>query len=285
MRAAALLAFVASSLVAAPSISDACAKRHQPVFEIFDDATTVAEVRVTKVPPSTRLRAGAGPVTLRATRMIKGRKAAWLTTHENNTSCHIGFRAGKNALIFLDKTGHTVGGSEGYFEDLGRWRKSVDAWAAATDDAARAAVLVALIEGGDAAVAYDAEHHLANRPELVAKLDTTTRDRLLALAAKAPNHSMLPVLAVRLRAKVSTDRRAKPVLAVTTFESVTDANVLAEAIFTGKGESDPKRIAAFERCERVHGRALFPLTTYINGMADHFWPKLAEACRTGVPHD
>lgn len=284
MRAAALFALVASSLVAAPSVSDACSKRHQPMYELFEDATTVAEVRVAKVPPSTGQRRGAGPVTLQTKRTIKGPKRAWLTTHETNTSCHIGFRAGKNAFVFLDKDGHTVGGSEGYLVELDRWRKPVEAWAAATDDAARAAVLVAEIEMGDKAVAYDAGYFLANQPALVAKLDATTRDRLLALAAQAPTFSMLPILAVRLRGKDSTDKWAKTVLAETAFENVTDANVLADAILAGKGEADPKRIAAFERCERVHGRALYPLTAYIHGASDYFWPKLAEVCRTGVPH-
>ncbi|MDX2089289.1 MAG: hypothetical protein SFX73_15650 [Kofleriaceae bacterium] len=284
MRTPAVLALVAASLVVEPTVSDACSKRHQPIYELFDDAVTVAEVQVTKVPTATKFQVGAGPVALRAKRIIKGPKATSLTTHETNTSCHIGFRAGKNALVFLDKKGHTVGGYEGYFEDVARWRSALDAWAAATDDAARAAVLVAEIEKGDEAVAYDAAYHLANHPELIAQLDAKTRDQLLAMKPKRETFTMLPVLAVRLRGKDLTDKRAKAVLAVTEFETVTDPNVLADAIRDGKGESDPKRIAAFERCERIHGRKLYPFTAYINGVAAHFWPKLAEVCRSGTPH-
>ena len=73
-------------------------------------------------------------------------------------------------------------------------------------------------------------------------------------------------------------------LAVKDFDTVTDPNVLADAIRDGKGERDPKRIAAMERCERVRGRRLFPFTQYLGGVASHFWPTLAEACRTGTPH-
>lgn len=282
----ALAVALVAAVVAAPSVSDACSSRHQSVFEMFDEAATVAEVVVGKVPPPRK----AGPVRLRVRRTLKGAGKAALTTGETNTSCHIGFRAGKRALVFLTKDGVTIGHYKGYREEVKRWVPPVSAWAAAKDDAARAAVLVDVIVAADRDVAYDAGAYLADQPQLLAQVGAEARARLIAAAETAHTHTMLPYVLVRLRqgagvAKLVDAQRTAltAVRAETGFEKVADPSALADAILAGKGGFDPKRVAALERCERVHGRALFRFTQYATGIAEHLWPKLAEACRTGVP--
>jgi hypothetical protein len=280
-RTALLALAVVASVVAAPSIGEACSKRHQSMFELFDRASTVADVVVRRVPPGGR--AGAGPVALDVRRVLKGARRRTLTTSETNTSCHVGFRPGKQALVFLDARGEIIGHFEGYVEDAKRWRPILDAWSAAGDDAARAALLVDAIAGADREVAFDAGFYLADRPGLIDRVDAAARARLIAAAKTAPSHTMLPYVLVRLRAPTRGERHLRELLAVTAFERVTDPDALADAIAGAKGEWDAKAAAALERCERVRGRTLFELTSYIAGVAKQMWPRLAAACRTGTP--
>src|SRR5262249_9209437 len=143
----------------------------------------------------------------------------------------------------------------------------------------------------------------ADRPELVNRVGPAERARLLAtsrsqIAARGPDYDqnqMLPLALVLARLRDSEATRllsenrhrwaeAQRLIAVTRFESESDPARLADAIDHGQGEKDPDRIAALERCERVRGLKLYGLISYCDGVADYFWPKLAQACRSGVPH-
>jgi len=257
------------TILAAPTRSDACSARHLPIFELFERAATVAYVRVVSVPvppPGSRNPHGAGSVQLAVKRLLKGAKRSSLRTFETNTSCHIGFRRGRAALVFLDARGHTVG-QEAYIEDVAAYEATIDAWAAATSDVTRRSILVDAITTGGDVIARDAAQFLLDEPGLLVKLDADQRQQLAAVTP--PKYSLLPQLLGRL--------------AGGKFESESDVSKLAATIEAGKGEKNPDRIAALDRCERVHARRLWPFSWYSTGTASHIWPKLADACRTGVP--
>jgi len=257
-----LLAVVAT-LLALPAPSDACSQRHFSMFEKFELATFVAHVRVGGVPPR------GGKVQLAVKRMIKGdAKKKSLTTFESSTSCAVGYKRNKTAIVFLYDDGDTVGHGQGYITDVKTWEATVDAWAAATSDVTRRSILVEVLVKNDETLAYDAASYLADSPGLLNKVDADQRQQLAAVTPSS-KYSLLPLVLARL--------------AGGKFEKVSDATKLATIIDAGKGESDPDRIAALERCERVHGTRLYPYTSYNHGVADHFWKALAEACRTGKP--
>lgn len=267
MKAALAAAAIAAGL--APTPAGACSFRHTSLFEAYDRATTVAHVEVAIVPgprPGSRNRLGAGRVHLAVKRIVKGDpKARRLVTFETNTSCHIGFARGKDALVFLADDGD-LATPEGYVEDHARWDATIDAWAAAASNVARRRVLVDAIVHGDDAVARDAAYFLADAVDLLVALDADQRAELAAVTP--PKHSALPLVLARLAGGA--------------FERERDASKLAAAIDGGTGEHDPARIAALERCERVHGKRLYPFTAYRRGVAAQFWKQLAQACRTGT---
>ncbi|MDC0717362.1 hypothetical protein [Nannocystis bainbridge] len=274
--------------ILAPRPAAACSKRHQTPFELFDQAARVAEVRVEQTPGPRQ----AGMARLRVLRTLKGSPRATLEAEETNTSCRIGYRAGRRALVFLGPRGQSFGLYEGYLEaraDSPQLR-ALRAYAAANDPAARVRVLVDAIAEGPQDLRDEAALYLADRPELLAHLDLPARARLLA-AADARDQPLYLVLA-RLELEVpqpppSHGRNYFAELAalVRPRDELDDlgAAALADQIDLGNDGYDPRRIRAMDRCERLHGRTLHPLTWYGHGVASHFWPKLAAACRTGEP--
>jgi hypothetical protein len=246
-------------LLGVPSRGDACSGRFMSVYELFDRATTVAYVRVGPVPPR------AGAVRLSVKRVIKGAKANTLRTFENNTSCAIGFRRGASAVVFLDDDGDTIG-QQGYRERFQDIEESLDAFAAATSEVGRRSVLVDAITTGSDRVSHEATMFLLDEPGLIVKLDKDQQQAILA--AGRPKDFAMPLLHQRIRGG--------------RFDTLSDPSKLADLIAAGKGSADPTRIAALERCERVHAKKLFEFTSYHDGVGGLFWNALAEACRTGV---
>lgn len=240
----------------------ACSKRHQTLFELFDEAATVAVARVTAAPG----RRGAGRVTLAVSTSLKGRKGT-VMARETNTSCHVGFRRGRTALVFVRADGWPAGHYEGYVEKPpAAMVATMQAWSRAVTAAERTAVLVAAITGTDPVVAYDAAMYLADEPVLLAALDATTK---AALATATVRGDVLDRVQRRLDGGP--------------YEKITSAAALADLIDQTRGEKSQERIDALERCERVHGLRLERYAFYRNGVAAHYWTKLAAACRTGTP--
>lgn len=270
-----VVAVVSTVLALAAPPSHACSKRHQSVFELYELATSVAIVKVRAVTPSPeRDRLPAGPVELGVVAMLKGdARTRTLVAIETNTSCHVGFRVGHEALVFLDAKGYPVGAYEGYKEDVAALQPVMRSWAGARDAAARLAILLdaiaAATPGGYDVVADDAALFLVDEPELLAALAASSRDDLAAVAKTARKTANVHLVVDRLNAASSFEREVDPAR-------------LADAIVHGRGEHDPDRIAAFERCERVHGKRLDRYSVYRRGVSKQFWLELAAACRTGT---
>lgn len=270
-RSCAAIAVALLALAASPSRAVACSRRGQSAFELYDLAATVAIVDVTAA-------RAAGPIALSVRRVLKGDATKQrLVAQETDTSCHIGYRAGHRAIVFLDADGWAEDGAQGYIEDASdsdyRARlRALDAWSGAHDAGARLAVLLPLIAGDDAVLAGDAAYYLTDEVELLAALDPAQRDALVASAADParPAHAQRELLRARLQPSSKLDAE-------------TDPDKLAGIIAAGTDERDPDRIAALERCERVRRRRLDRFTRYSSGASAARWLVLADACRTGAP--
>jgi hypothetical protein len=262
----------------------ACHKRHQTPFELFDDAATVAVVKVTSTTTS--------EARLRVISSVKGTNAHELTARETNTSCHVGFRRGRRGLVFLGADGWPTGMYEGWQTDLASWQSLIERYAQASDDRARTGVVLDALTSSDKNVAQDGASYLVDHPELLAQVDADALARITKAGPDAWIDSMLPAVLIRLgdargaadlmAAHRFTHANAFARLSVAMrFEAVSDENALADAIRDGTDDAD--RLAAFERCERVRTRSLLPFTTYIGGVNHTRWQALADACRSGTP--
>jgi hypothetical protein len=282
-----LLAGVCLMLAAAARPAAACSKRHQTVFELFELATDVAVVKVGAVPGR-----GYGPVGLVAKRRLKGTTRR-LVALETNTSCTTGFRSGRTALVFVGSDRWIAGHYEGYIERPGPGLlAALDAWAAAATAADRAAVLVTTVAGTDPRLRGDAANYLLDHPPLIAALTADQATTLVGATRRGDRHDewVLAILA-RQHGPAWRDRLAATpaptlspalrALADHDLEAVTDAGTLADLIAHTPGEDAPARIAATERCERLHGKLLAEFSMYSQGRSDHGWQQLAIACRTG----
>jgi hypothetical protein len=283
---AVLLGTIIALTVVAARPAQACSKRHQSLFELYDLATDVAVAKVGRIPRARY----AGPVRLRVVTPIKGARRATLIARENNTSCTTGFRAGKTALVFVSADREPTGGEEGYREDASAaMLAAMTAWGAATTADARLAVLVDTATGGDAELATEAAYYLVDRPELIARLRPEQAAALVAARGAKQVGPWITMILARQhgpawRAVVAAGPvPAGPLFALATvdYEAITDLGVLADLIGSHPGDAPPERIAALERCERVHGHALTGITRYGHGHSESWWLRLAEACRTG----
>ncbi|MCY0992894.1 hypothetical protein OV203_37485 [Nannocystis sp. ILAH1] len=275
-------------LLLAPRPASACSKRHETPFELFDQAARVAEVRVQQAPG----RHKAGMARLRVLQMLKGSPRATLKGQETNTSCHVGYRTGRRALVFLGPRGETLGQYEGYLELRADdpLAHAMKAFAAAKDPDARVRALVDAIATGPDSVKDEAALYLANRPELLARVDLPSRERLLA-AAEPRDEPLLVVLA-----RLELDAPHLPLFTFRPYfaeiaailrprDELDDLSVegLVEQLERGQDGYDPRRIRAMDRCERQRGRMLHPLLHYGLGVTGPVWAKLVAACRTGEP--
>ena len=155
-------------------------------------------------------------------------------------------------------------------------------------------VLVAAIDGAAPELRRDAALYLLDQPPLIAALTAdhtaTLRrasqrgdrfdDTVLGILARQHGPAWRDVLATRPAPTLSKPLRA---LADHDLEAETAAGALADLIAQTPGEYAPLRIAAAERCERLHGKRLVEFSMYSIGRSEHGWQLLATACRTGTP--
>jgi hypothetical protein len=288
------VAAIAMGLLAAGhgEASAVCSTRHLTRFELHDTATLVAVVSVTKAPrPST-----SGPVELVIHEQLKGTPARTAKARENG-ACTAGFynvlvgKVARTALVFVGANGEAVG----------YWSGVVDApsaatltamrdWSNAASGQARAEVLVTAMESGDKELGADAAYYLADDPALVLALTAAQVDRVAALTGN-PDHWGAEIILTRLRgthlaalrtqAGFARDLRA---MVAFDFERITSAAELSRIIERDRAPRSFKRVAALERCERVHGRRLERFSIYNSRYPDRTrWRALARACRTGTP--
>jgi hypothetical protein len=287
-----VFAGIVSVLVATTSPSEACKRRHQTPFELFDAAAHVAIGTIATVPPELprmKGRPGPGEAKLTVARALRGPRVAELGVRISDTSCGVFLKAGERVLVFTDADGWPAGAHDGVIRDAAKWEKVIDAWAAAGNDAARAAVLVNAIASGDDALAVEAAAYLVDEPALIAAIDAAGRKRIAA-AKVGTNDWSHGFILVRLRdphaASVvpSWATLAKAIAAVPTFEAEADTGKLADAIERGTPAS---RFAAFDRCERVRGAKLWRFSRYVQDLdtpkGASAWKALAESCRKGTP--
>lgn len=195
-------------LLARPTPADACSKRHQSPFELFDRAETVALVR----------------------------------------------------------------------------------WAQATDAAARAAIVVDAIAGSHVKVRAEAIEFLLDEPKLLDAVTAEQTQRIAKVAKTMAKDWAVTLLLARLRdpsapsrANVAGWARATRAF-LATKQTETDPQKLSAVIEKPTRDADPRRVAALERCERVHGVSLFAFINYVDGTGSQAqWKALADACRTGKP--
>ncbi len=284
----ALIAVVVVTVVGARP-TDACSGPHQSIFELFESAEHVAVAKVRSAPRG-KARVGhpSGPVRMTVRQRLKGPASeTTLRTRDVNNSCHVGFRIGRTALVFVGPDGYPHGWHQGYIEDHEAATEALVRWSSATDVTARTRFLVELVTtSADRRLVVDAAWYLAAQPALLAAITASQRDDLALAAGRLDARWSYPIqlVLVRLRSSAGvTIPQYQNVLAVTRFESVDDPGVLADAMAAGTDPTDPVRIAALERCERVHGKPLYAFSRYVRGASDHFWPELAAACRTGTP--
>ncbi|MBK9035151.1 MAG: hypothetical protein IPL61_28455 [Myxococcales bacterium] len=290
LRSLLAVACLGLAVAAAPRPAAACSKRHESIFELFDGAVDVAVVKVGAVPG----RRYAGRVALRVKQGLKGARRGTITARETNSSCSTGFRSGRTALVFIAKDRWPAGSFEGYIEKPSpALVATLTAWAQPQSDVDRAGLLVAAIASPERALRRDAAWHLVNHPELIAALTADQTAALVAARGTDGTGRMVAMILARQHGQAWRDlvaagglpprTPALTVLAAQDFERVTDVGVLADVIARTPGERAPERIAALERCERVHGAQLEAFTSYSGGHAEPWWLKLAEACRTGAP--
>ncbi len=298
MRSVMVLLAAATVAFVHVDTAKACSKAHESPFSLYERASVVAEVQVMRTPVPTTRRRG-GPVTLRVRQVLKGRAGKLITSLESGTSCSVGFRRGRRALVFLDTRRRVLGHYEGYIELTAAtrtWRPLLRSFGVATSAAGKAAILVDVIVAGKEPFAHEAAYHLMGAPALLRAVSASERARLLAALPRAKQRSPLPVVLARLRVpglvkelarrQLTYGRVARRFLSRPALDKIRKRRVLA-AIVSGRGGGGwkaPDRIVAFERCEMLVGTSLAPYgTMYFGGVARHYWRVLAKACRTGRP--
>jgi hypothetical protein len=286
------IAAVLLTVGGAREASATCSTRHLTVFEIYDTAQLVAVAGVTKAPkPMT----GGGEVEIAIVEQLKGVPAQTARARED-AGCTAGFynvlvgKMSKTALVFIAADGHAVGYWSGVIDtvtpDL---LASMRAYAKATDDAARLEVLVAAMESADLSLAAEAGYYLADEPALLARLDAAQTDRIAAMLGRdqwGPEIVLTRLHGAHLAQMKRAGALPKDLAAIVAFdfERVTKAEELARIIERDRAARSFKRVAAFERCERVHGRRLERFSIYNSRYPDRArWRVLARACRTGAP--
>jgi hypothetical protein len=286
-----LLALIVALAALRPAVAEACKKRHETPFELFDRATTVAFVRVVRTPSNSDRRLAPGDVELAVTTLVKGAAATTLVAQESETSCRGAFLPGRDALVFLGADGFPVGAHDGHLARPAPWRPVIAAWARATTPAARVEVLVEAIAGAEPAVANEALIYLVDEPALLDLVSVAQTRRIADGLAALPKDPTAVMLLARLgdpgaprRANVRFwAQAARRFQAVREFAQVTDPAALAAVIGAARREQDPRASAAMERCERLHGKRLVGIWRYFGGAGSAAaWQDLAERCRTGT---
>ncbi|MBA3500987.1 MAG: hypothetical protein M4D80_26725 [Myxococcota bacterium] len=277
-------------LLVRPTPSEACSKRHQTPFELFDRAETVALVNVRKTPSNSPKRIVAGDVELSVTRVLKGAKTKLIIAKESETECRASYVLGTDALVLLGANGFTVGAHDGHLREPAAWAPVLDQWAQATDSAARVAVVVDAITSKHRGVTEEAMMFLLDEPALLEAVTAEQTQRIAKAAKAMPRDWAITLLLARLRdpsapSKANVAAWAKATRAfLAVKQTETDVQKLAAIIEKPTRDADPRRAAALDRCERVHGVSLFAFINYVSGTgSEATWRALADACRTGKP--
>lgn len=269
-----------------------CSTRHLTLFEIFDTAELVAVAGVTRAP---KQMTGGGDVDLTIVEQLKGVPAKTARARENG-DCTAGFynvlvgKMSKTALVFIGHDGYAVGYWSGVIDTpTPELMAAVRAYAKAPDDKARLEVLVSAMESPDQELAAEAGYYLADEPALVLLLDATQLDRIAATRGGdqwGPELVLTRVHGTHLAQMKKARTLPKDLTAIVAFdyERITSAEELARIIERDRAPISFKRVAAFERCERLHARRLERFSIYNSRRADRArWRALAKACRGGTP--
>src|SRR5262245_48340573 len=151
-------------LLFAPHIADACSRPYIPVFQLFDDASTVAHVRVEAIDGM--------KVTFHVEKAFKGTPGNRFTITTDGTTCDPDFKLGATGVVM-------TGQGEFFPKATKSLLAAMTAYSSAKTTAERAAVLVeqAIQKGAAMSVAYDAGLALANDPAALATVTDADRDR------------------------------------------------------------------------------------------------------------
>ncbi len=282
-----MLTAVIAASVWCPRASEACSGPRVSIFDLFDGSQRVAvvDVRTRTRVAGFRRRVPVGK-TLRVRRALKGARPGDRLRAEPTHNCQHPFVSGTTVLVFLDEHGRQSSWFEALVKDYQAPAEALARWSRARSDADRAAVLVPLVVAPPSRdLAIDAALALTNSPGIVMALTESQIAALTAAVDRSPFPATLALGLARLRVRAPVDSEharqlIDTLLDNTQFETVSDPETLARAIET---TTEPGvRIAALERCERVHRRRLDDLTFYVRGLSDEAWTQLAKACRTGV---
>lgn len=271
-----------------PSPSEACSKGHETPFELFDRATTVAIVHVQKTPSMSAKHIVAGDVELSVTRVLKGTKTKLIIAKESETSCRASYVLDTDVLVMLGPDGFTVGAHDGLLRGPDVWAPWIDSWAQARDPAERTAVLVDAIASKHADVVAEAIELLLDSPAMLETVTAEQVKRIATAALRMKRDWAITLLLTRLRDPSAPSRANVPVWAkasrafLAVKQTETDVAKLAAIIEKPTRDADPRRVAALERCERVHGVSFAHFINYVDGTGSQAqWKELAQRCRTG----
>jgi hypothetical protein len=195
MVRALLIAALVITSGGAPSRAEACRVRPQNPFALFDQAASVAVVRVLNVDvphPMGKHGYRKGPVkaTLDVQHMLKGPAVGQLVARSSLLTCDVNFQSGEIGIVMLGRNGRPLGLSEGFRRDVARWQVPLEGWANASSPADRAAVLVDALIGTDAIVASAAAHYLLySNPKLLTQINTAQRARLESFTKADPQRA------------------------------------------------------------------------------------------------
>jgi hypothetical protein len=288
LRSISILALtVGITLAALHRPAAACSAPFETPFDLFDEAVTVAVMKVDKVSKT-----GA---TLSFVEALKGSPDAKLKLDvglRSTCSPSIG-KKGMRGVVYLAADGHMIGLYDG-FESRPAVVDALRTYAAATTAAGRAAPLLELAVGRDHSPSYEAAYALANRIDLVQALDTAARERVIARLAKIGTESTLILVGARFHdprvAALHDKRRFDAALVLDgvlagALDAENDTGRLA-ALIARTTAPVADRVAAMERCEQVHGTSLARFTIYSypgEEATAAAWTARAEACRRGSP--
>jgi len=257
--------------------ADACSHPYFSIFRYFDNAATVAHARV---------RAPGGKLALAVIETFKGSPGKQIalgigsSAREHNT-CTPKLRG--TGIIFLSEHNGFVAAYDSFPAATKELLAAIKAYAAAKTPAARAAVLVEqVIANTNTRLGFDAALALADDPELLTAVTAADRDRLIDALPKARADSWLPVALARIgapAAKLTGD--GADLAAARTFEAETKPADLADFLATIPTGMSARGSAAFERCERLHGKRLADIRHTMRSR--QIWTQLADRCRTGTP--
>ena len=268
------LVIVLALLAARPA--DACKWEYVSMFRQFDEAPVVVRARV---------RAPGGKLALAVLAPLKGKPTKKQIMVGRETSCSPRMRG--TGIAFFTEDMMLVGLPDAFVTGKSAVAILV-AYAAATTDAERAAILVeAAVASDDTNVRYAAEVALAEDPRLLATLTQDDRDRLIADKDSPRATTYLPIVLARLGVDAKQlAGTAAELAAERKFEAMTKPAELADIIAaTPTGYPSARAVAAFERCERIRNKRLASFRNVVTdgierGGTD--WHVLADVCRSGA---